>query len=67
MIQNYDMIYYVAENVGIIGILAYPKTRHANRDPIIVYTIQYIYIHRERYHIKINAILTILTVLLKSN
>ena len=22
---NYEMVYYVAENVGIIGILAYPK------------------------------------------
>ena len=23
---NYELVYYVAENVGIIGILAYPKT-----------------------------------------
>ena len=23
---NYQLVYYVAENVGIIGILAYPKT-----------------------------------------
>ena len=22
---NYQLVYYVAENVGIIGILAYPK------------------------------------------
>ena len=22
---NYELVYYVAENVGIIGILAYPK------------------------------------------
>ena len=23
---NYELVYYVAENVGIIGILAYPKS-----------------------------------------
>ena len=22
---NYELVYYVAENIGIIGILAYPK------------------------------------------
>ena len=26
MTGNYQLVYYVAENVGIIGILAYPKT-----------------------------------------
>ena len=25
MTRNYQLVYYVAENVGIIGILAYPK------------------------------------------
>ena len=25
MTQNYEVVYYVAQNVGIIGILAYPK------------------------------------------
>ena len=25
MSRNYDLVYYVADNVGIIGILAYPK------------------------------------------
>ena len=25
MTGNYELVYYVAENVGIIGILAYPK------------------------------------------
>ena len=25
MTPNYDLVYYVAENVGIIGILPYPK------------------------------------------
>ena len=26
MTRNYQLVYYDAENVGIIGILAYPKT-----------------------------------------
>jgi hypothetical protein len=26
MRRNYQLVYYDAENVGIIGILAYPKT-----------------------------------------
>ena len=26
MTRNYELVYYVAQNVGIIGILAYPKT-----------------------------------------
>ena len=25
MTRNYELVYYVEENVGIIGILAYPK------------------------------------------
>ena len=25
MTRNYELVYYVAQNVGIIGILAYPK------------------------------------------
>ena len=25
MTQNYKLVYYVSQNVGIIGILAYPK------------------------------------------
>ena len=25
MSRNYELVYYVAQNVGIIGILAYPK------------------------------------------
>ena len=25
MTGNYELVYYVAENVGILGILAYPK------------------------------------------
>ena len=25
MTRNYEQVYYVAQNVGIIGILAYPK------------------------------------------
>ena len=25
MMQNYELVYYVAQNVGINGILAYPK------------------------------------------
>ena len=24
---NYELVYYVSENVGIIGILAYPKKK----------------------------------------
>ena len=28
MTRNYQLVYYVAENVGIIGILAYPKIRY---------------------------------------
>ena len=30
---NYQLVYYFAENVGIIGILAYPKKgrRHADK------------------------------------
>ena len=28
MTRNYQLVYHVAENVGIIGILTYPKTRH---------------------------------------
>ena len=27
MTGNYQLVYYDAENVGIIGILAYPKTQ----------------------------------------
>ena len=26
MMQNYELVYYVAQNVGLIEILAYPKT-----------------------------------------
>ena len=26
MTRNYELLYYIAENVGIIGILAYPKS-----------------------------------------
>ena len=26
MTRNYELVYYVAQNVGIIGILAYPKS-----------------------------------------
>ena len=28
MTRNYQLVYYDAENVGIIGILAYPKNVH---------------------------------------
>ena len=28
--RNYQLVYYVAENVGIIGILAYPKIQPLN-------------------------------------
>ena len=28
MTRNYQVVYYVAQNVGIIGILAYPKNTH---------------------------------------
>jgi hypothetical protein len=31
MTRNYQIVYYVAENVGIIGILAYPKTIHSSK------------------------------------
>ena len=27
MTRNYELVYYVAQNVGIIGILAYPKSK----------------------------------------
>ena len=27
MTGNYELVYHIAENVGIIGILAYPKIR----------------------------------------
>ena len=27
MTRNYELVYYVAQNVGIIGILAFPKIR----------------------------------------
>ena len=41
---NYELVYYVAENVGIIGILAYPK--------IIFCTRTYIHIYRREFTIK---------------
>ena len=31
MTQNYQLVYYRSENVGIIGILAYPKSRLPNK------------------------------------
>ena len=34
MTGNYQLVYYDAENVGIIGILTYPKTCK-NRETII--------------------------------
>ena len=27
MTQNYELAYYLGQNVGILGILAYPKTK----------------------------------------
>ena len=34
MTQNYELVYYVAQNVGIIGILAYPKMYMFVKDSI---------------------------------
>ena len=34
MTQNYELVYYVAQNVGIIGILAYPKINIVLREQI---------------------------------
>ena len=35
---NYELVYYVAENVGIIGILAYPKIGYRARKIFLNYT-----------------------------
>ena len=32
MMQNYELVYYVAQNVGIIGILAYPKMKQKDKE-----------------------------------
>ena len=34
MTQNYELVYYVAQNVGIIGILEYPKIYRFVKDSI---------------------------------
>ena len=37
MTQNYELVYYVAENVGIIGILAYSKKHPATFNiPLVI-------------------------------
>ena len=36
MFENYQLVYYDAENVGIIGILAYPKSTSKKKDSEVI-------------------------------
>ena len=54
MTRNYELVYYVAENVGIIGILAYPKIDIANQccgDELYIYKVhRFIQIQRSQLY-----------------
>ena len=43
MTRNYELVYYVAQNVEIIGILAYPKIMKTNITGFKLYTLSLTY------------------------